>query len=84
MKYTFHYEETLSRKVEIDAKDLGSALANLYQQIDSQEIVLSGDDFLTARITAPLDENRYSLGIENCGEAIDPNKRDYEIILDAW
>ena len=84
MKYTFYYEETLSRTVEIDAKDLSSALANLYQQIDLQEIVLGGDDFLAARIIAPLNENKYSLGIEKCGEAVDPNKEDYEIVLDTW
>lgn len=84
MTYTFNYEETLSRRIKIEAKDLPTALTELVRQIDAQEIVLDSSDFLTGQISAPLYENKYTLGIENCGDPIDPNKGDWDIILESW
>lgn len=84
MIYTFDYEETLSRRIKIEAKDLSTALTELVRRIDTQEIVLNADDFLTGQISAPLYENKYTLGIENCGDPIDSDKGDWSVVLETW
>ena len=50
MKYVFDYEETLMRTITIDTDSLTTALTRLTEMIENADIVLSADDFFTARI----------------------------------
>lgn len=45
MKYTVVIVETLSRKVEVDAADAQEAKRIVADQYNSEQIVLSADDF---------------------------------------
>lgn len=45
MKYEIKVSETLSRVVEIDAKDKESALEKIRKMYSNEEIVLGADDF---------------------------------------
>ena len=45
MKYTVVIVETLSRKVEVDAADAQEAKRIVAEQYNSEQIVLSADDF---------------------------------------
>ena len=45
MKYTVVIVETLSRKVEVDAADPQDAKRIIAEQYNSEQIVLSADDF---------------------------------------
>jgi hypothetical protein len=83
MKYVFEYEETLMRKITVDADSLTTALTRLTEMIENAEIVLSADDFLTARILMPLDLNKYNIDIEKDAQSV-PNKEDYAVVLEEW
>lgn len=45
MKYTVVIVETLSRKIEVDAADAQEAKQIIAEQYNSEQIVLSADDF---------------------------------------
>ena len=45
MKYTVVIVETLSRKVEVEAADAQEAKQIIAEQYNSEQIVLSADDF---------------------------------------
>jgi hypothetical protein len=83
MKYVFEYEETLMRTVTIDADSLTTALARLTKMVENADIVLSGDDFLMARILMPLNLNKYNIDIEKDAQSVS-NKEDYSVVLEAW
>ena len=57
MKYVFDYEETLVRRVEIYADDLGEAINEMHRRIGEEEIVLCAEDFLGAKLSMPVSEN---------------------------
>lgn len=45
MKYKFKVIETLSRIVEVEAEDSDSAYDKMEEMINTEEIVLTADDF---------------------------------------
>lgn len=57
MKYTFDYKETLERRVEIYAANLGEAIMEMYRQINDEEIVLDSQDFAGATLSLPVECN---------------------------
>ena len=46
MKFVFDYEETLTRRVVIDANCLSDALHEIERRIEDEEIVLGSEDFV--------------------------------------
>lgn len=82
MKFTFDYEETLTRRIVIDAKNLSNAIKELERRIDQEEIVLGAEDFVGGKISMPLMEN-FLPTLENCGEPV-RNKENLDIVIDYW
>lgn len=82
MKFTFDYEETLTRRVTIDAENLSDAIKELERRIDQEEIVLNAEDFAGGKISMPLTEN-FLPTLENCGESVQ-DKEDLDIVIDYW
>jgi len=82
MKFTFDYEETLTRRVTIDATRLSEAIARIEQMIENEEIVLGAEDFAGGEIRMPLEEN-YFPRLQSCGEAV-KDKSDMDIVIDFW
>lgn len=84
MKFVFDYEETLSRRVSVDADNLGDAINVFRKMIDDEEIVLCSEDFCTGKISLPLAENSpYYVRIECCGESV-KNVEDIDIVIEEW
>lgn len=86
MKFTFDYEETLSRRVTIDAKNFQDAMNQLYEMIDNCDLVLSADDFSSGKISIPLGKNlNFVPRLEYLGEEMeDTDSEDYDMVLDWW
>lgn len=82
MKFTFDYEETLTRRIVIEASNLGEAMQEMYRRIDEEEIVLGAEDFAGGTIKMPLEEN-YSLQLQHFGESVE-NKDGLDIVVDYW
>ena len=82
MLYTFDYEETLARRVEISARNLSEALQELYNKIDEEEIVLDSSDFAGAKISMPLKCNHY-LKLTEEGETVD-DVSYHNLEIDWW
>lgn len=82
MKFTFDYEETLTRRVIIDASCLSEAITRIERMIEDEEIVLGAEDFASGEIRMPLEEN-YLPQLQLCGEAV-KNKSDMDIVVDFW
>lgn len=82
MKFTFDYEETLTRRVVIDADCLGDALREIERRIEDEEIVLSSEDFVGGQISMPLEEN-YFPQLRHCGDSVE-DKYDLDILIDCW
>lgn len=84
MKFTFDYEETLSRRVSVDADNLGDAIAAIRNMIDNETIVLGSKDFLAGKISLPLEENSpYYVRVEKCGETV-KDISDLDIVIEEW
>lgn len=85
MKFTFDYEETLTRRVVIDARDVAEALTKVHRMIDDEELVLDANDFATGRIRMPLNKNdNFMLRLEREGEEVDEYGEDYSLVIDWW
>lgn len=82
MKFTFDYEETLTRRVAIDADNFLEAIKELYRRIDDEEIVLGAEDFASGTVKMPLECN-YLPQIERFGECVE-NKDGLDIVIDFW
>lgn len=82
MKFTFDYEETLTRRVVIDADDLADALQEMHRRIDEEEIVLCAEDFAGGTIKMPLEENHLPQ-LQHYGESME-NKQGLDIVIDYW
>ena len=82
MKFTFDYEETLTRRVVIDADCLGDALREIERRIEDEEIVLGSEDFVGGQISMPLEEN-FLPQLRDCGEDV-KDKHDLDIVVDFW
>jgi hypothetical protein len=84
MKFTFDYEETLVRRVNVDADNLGDAIAAIRKMIDDETIVLDAEDFCGGKISLPLDENSpYYVRVEKCGETVE-DVSDLDIVIEEW
>lgn len=84
MKFVFNYEETLSRRVSVDADNLGDAIVAIRNMIDNETIVLGSEDFLAGKISLPLMENSpYYVRIEKCGETV-KDISDLDIVIEEW
>lgn len=85
MKFTFDYEETLTRRVVIDARDVAEALTKVHRMIDDEELVLDANDFATGRIRMPLNKNdNFMLRLEREGVEVDECGEDYDLTIDWW
>lgn len=82
MKFTFDYEETLSRRIIIDAPRLNDAIAELERRIDQEEIILNSEDFLSAEVRMPLEKNFYPQ-LQRFGESV-KDTEDLDILIDCW
>lgn len=58
MKYKFKVIETLSRIVEVEAEDSDSAYDKVEEMIDTEEVVLTADDFEGREIYPYGNENK--------------------------
>ena len=82
MKFVFDYEETLSRRITIEANSFLSAAEILREKLDNAEIVLGGDDFVGAEIRMPLNDNFLPKLQEN-GESVKTTD-NLDILVDFW
>ena len=82
MKFIFDYEETLARRVIIEADTMADAIQEIERRIDAEEIVLDSEDFVGGEITMPLNEN-FLPQLRDCGEDVE-NKDDLDIVVDCW
>lgn len=58
MKYKFKVIETLSKIVEVKADDIDSAYDKVEKMINSEDVVLTADDFESREIYTYGDENK--------------------------
>jgi hypothetical protein len=82
MKFVFDYEETLTRRVVIDADCLSDALHEIERRIEDEEIVLGSEDFAGGEILMPLEEN-FLPSLKLYGEDVD-KKEGLDIVVDSW
>ena len=82
MQFVFDYEETLTRRVVIEADCLSDALREIERRIEDEEIVLNSEDFVGGQISMPMKEN-YLPQLRNCGDDVE-NSEDFDIIVDFW
>ena len=84
MTFTFDYEETLCRRIKIDAKNFQDAMNELYRKIDNEEIVLGSEDFAGGQISIPLDnEHNFTTRLNHVGEEV-KDSEDYDVVIDWW
>ena len=82
MKFTFDYEETLQRRVVVNADNLGEAIVEMHRKIDEEEIVLCAEDFAGGKISMPMEEN-FLPQIERYGETMN-DKDGLDLVIDYW
>ena len=82
MKFTFDYEETLTRRVVIDAENLAEAITEIERRIDDEEIVLGAEDFVGGEIRMPLNEN-FLPQLQHYGESV-KDIQGLDIVIDYW
>lgn len=82
MKYTFEYEETLQRRIVIEADGLNNAIKEINRRIEDEEIVLCAEDFAGGKISMPLAENTFPR-LERYGEDV-KDKENLDLVIDCW
>lgn len=82
MKFVFDYEETLVRRITIEADCLSDAIKEIERRIEDEEIILSAEDFVGGQISMPLEEN-YLPQLRHCGNDVE-DKNDLDIVVDFW
>lgn len=82
MKFVFDYEETLLRRVTIDADSLENAIKELKYQIDNEITTLTSKDFVGGEIRMPLSEN-FLPQLQSCGESV-KDKANLDIVIDIF
>lgn len=82
MKYTFEYEETLQRRIVIEADGLNNAIKEINRRIEDEEIVLCAEDFAGGKISMPLSENTFPR-LERYGEDV-KDKESLDLVIDCW
>lgn len=82
MKFTFDYEETLTRRIVIDAGNLTEAINEIERRINDEEIVLGAEDFAGGEIRMPLDAN-FLPQLQHYGESV-KDIQGLDILIDCW
>ena len=82
MQFVFDYEETLIRRIIIDADCLSNAIKEVERRIEDEEIILTSEDFASGQISMPLEEN-YFPQLRHCGNDVE-DKNDLDIVVDFW
>lgn len=82
MKFTFDYEETLARRITVDASCLSDAITQIEHMIENEEIVLGAEDFVGGEIRMPLGEN-FLPQLRFCGESME-SEDDVDVVIDFW
>jgi hypothetical protein len=82
MKFTFDYEETLTRRIDIEADSFIKAIEILKDKIDNQDIVLDSSDFVGAEIHMPLSQN-FLPQLQHYGKSVEIND-DTDLLVDFW
>jgi hypothetical protein len=82
MKFTFDYEETLIRRVVIDAETMADAIQEIERRIDAEEIVLGAEDFAGGELRMPLEQN-FLPQLHDCGDLV-KDKNDLDLVVDFW
>lgn len=82
MKFTFNYEETLQRRVTVNADNLSEAIAEIHRRIDKEEIILGAEDFVGAEIRIPCEDNIFPQ-LQRYGNSVE-NVEGFEIVIDYW
>lgn len=82
MQFVFDYEETLIRRIIVDADCLSDAIKEVERRIEDEEIILTSEDFASGQISMPLEEN-YLPQLRNCGNDVE-DKNDLDIVVDFW
>lgn len=82
MKFTFDYEETLTRRIIIDAGNLTEAINEIERRINNEEIVLGAEDFAGGEIRMPLDAN-FLPQLQHYGESV-KDIQGFDILIDCW
>lgn len=82
MKFVFDYEETLTRRIVIDADCLSAALHEIERRIEDEEIILGAEDFAGGEIRMPLEEN-FLPQLQLCGESVD-STQNLDLVVDFW
>ena len=83
MTFTFDYEETLIRRISIDANSLLDAIAELRRRLDDEEIVLDSEDFAGGKISMPMEKN-FLPQLERLGASVDFDVKDVDLVIDYW
>ena len=82
MKFTFDYQETLTRRVNIDASSFLDAIEILKDKLENEEIVLDSSDFVGAEIHMPLKEN-FLPQVQVYGKSVETHV-DTDLLIDFW
>lgn len=82
MQFVFDYEETLIRRIIVDADCLSDAIKEVERRIEDEEIILTSEDFASGQISMPLEEN-YLPQLRHCGDDVE-DKYDFDIVVDFW
>ena len=73
MKYKIEIKETLSKVIEVEAKDEGEALRKIEERHKNSEIILDSGDYIKTEIQVYRDKRKKqsAIAIRKCGIAID-------------
>ena len=82
MKFVFDYEETLTRRIVIDADCLSDALHEIERRIEDEEIVLGAEDFAGGQISMPV-ENNFLPQLRRYGDDVEDAK-GLDLVVDFW
>ena len=82
MKFVFDYEETLTRRVVIDADCLSDALHEIERRIEDEEIILGAEDFVGGQISMPVEEN-FLPQLRRYGDDVEDAK-GLDLVVDFW
>ena len=82
MRFVFDYEETLVRRISIEASHFSDAIKEIERRIDAEEIILGAEDFAGAELRMPLGEN-FLPRLQKSGECVETGD-DVDILVDFW
>ena len=84
MRYVFDYEETLTRRIEIHADNLGEAILEMHRRINDEEIVLNSEDFAGGKLSMPVECNPMVRVMDEGESMSDEAVSCMDIEIDWW